>query len=65
MFPKDVALVLLVTEQIAETNMVTGTFGPAFTVDGRPAVLRDAFLAALARRASVRIQSREEVIRDR
>ncbi|MCC7173442.1 MAG: hypothetical protein IT459_23560 [Planctomycetes bacterium] len=65
MFAVDAALALQVPAPIAAINMVSGAFGPAFTVDGRPAVLREEFLAALARRASVRTESREEVIRDR
>src|SRR5262245_42143065 len=61
-FPGDAAIVLQVPKPVAEARLASGALGPAFTVHGRPAVLRDAFISALAQRASVLPQSRTDVL---
>jgi len=48
LFGDDVAIILDIPAAEATRTLAAGRFGPSFLVGGRPAVLREAFLAHLA-----------------
>lgn len=53
LLPPDVAAALDIPEELAEPGVRQGRFGPAFLVNGRPAVLRETFLRHLSEQASI------------
>lgn len=59
LFAEDLGLALGIPTDDAEAMARTGRLGPAFMVRGRPAVLREHFLEALANRGAAAPDDRE------
>lgn len=63
LFLGDIAVALDLPMETVEHYLPEGTFGQVLHVAGRPAVLRDSFLEALAARAHARSAEGKEVLR--